>query len=687
MTEEPVQPTLPGLARRKPRVRVRTPAEVDPVASVLVDTPAPHLDHPFDYLVPADLSETAVPGVPVKVPFGGQDLSGYVLARTARADIAELAYLQRVVSPVSLLTPQTYALARNVAKRYAGTTPDVLRLAIPPRHARIEATIRAASPGALTPPAVDPNAWQPYRGGPAFLRHLTAGRSPRAVWTALPGANSPWAPLAAAVVATLTSGRSAVVIVPTGRQLALMAAALATAGVGAWSPNQPGRLGFARLQAEDGAELRYAAFLAAKDGFAPVVIGTRAAVFAPVPDLGLIAIWDDGSDLYDEPRAPYPHTRVVAEQRAAAENAALLLAGWTRTAEAQLLLETQWAAPVAAPREVVRAATPRVHALGSRELAAEGPAASAHLPTPVLRAIREALTEGPVLVQVPRSGYVPATSCSRCRTPARCRACHGPLGLDRPDLASCRWCGAIAGNWRCDVCGGPTLRADRIGSGRTADEIGRAVRGAQIIQSSGDTRIRDEIPGAPAIVVATPGAEPSTPGGYRLAVLLDARTATARTELNSGQEALRRWFAAAALVRPHEAGGQVLVVGDGAPRVSQALVRWDPATFAAEDLAERRDLGFPPTVRMATLIGDRPTVDDAVTRLELPDVRILGPVVLEAGATDGLLPAADTVRALVAVPLESATELVDRLTELIAARSARRDRGSLRIQVDPKDLT
>ena len=90
---------------------------------------------------------------------------------------------------------------------------------------------------------------------------------------------------------------------------------------------------------------------------------------------------------------------------------------------------------------------------------------------------------------------------------------------------------------------------------------------------------------------------------------------------------------------------------------------------------------------MAELIGDRPAVEDALTRLDSPYTRILGPVVLKAGATDGLLPAVDTVRALIAVPLEKGIELAGRLTELAAARSARRDRGSLRIQVDSRDLT
>ena len=51
-------------------------------------------------------------------------------------------------------------------------------------------------------------------------------------------------------------------------------------------------------------------------GSVRVVIGTRAAAFAPVRDLGLVAIWDDGDDLHDEPRAPYPHAREVLLMRA-----------------------------------------------------------------------------------------------------------------------------------------------------------------------------------------------------------------------------------------------------------------------------------------------------------------------------------------------------------------------------------
>ena len=89
-----------------------------------------------------------------------------------------------------------------------------------------------------------------------------------------------------------------------------------------------------------------------------MVIGTRAAAFAPVRDLGLVAWWDDGDDLLDEPRAPYPHVRDVLAARASAEGAAVLSGGFTRTVAVQLLVERGWAAPDRGGRPL-RAAVPR----------------------------------------------------------------------------------------------------------------------------------------------------------------------------------------------------------------------------------------------------------------------------------------------------------------------------------------
>ena len=124
-----------------------------PVARVAVDISLAHLDRPFDYLVPASMDEAAVPGCRVRVRFAGQLVDGYLLDRTDSSEHqGRLARLERVTSPEPVLTPEIFGLARAVADRYAGTLADVLRLAIPPRHATAEREAPQAPPQDPEPP-------------------------------------------------------------------------------------------------------------------------------------------------------------------------------------------------------------------------------------------------------------------------------------------------------------------------------------------------------------------------------------------------------------------------------------------------------------------------------------------------------------------------------------------------------
>src|ERR1700712_981800 len=159
---------------------------VQPVARVAVDTPLPHLDRAFDYLVPVELDEAAQPGVRVKVRFANRLTDGYLLDRVSESEHeGTLAPLAKVVSPEPVLSGEVAELARQVADRGAGTLSDVLRLAVPPRHARAEKGPRREV--APTPTSPEPGSWSRYPDGPSFLEALQTGRSPRAVWSALPG--------------------------------------------------------------------------------------------------------------------------------------------------------------------------------------------------------------------------------------------------------------------------------------------------------------------------------------------------------------------------------------------------------------------------------------------------------------------------------------------------------------------
>jgi primosomal protein N' (replication factor Y) len=646
--------------------RERPPAAVLPVARVAVDLPLAHLDRLFDYLVPQRLAATAVPGCRVRVRFAGQLTSGYLVTRAAASEHpGRLAFLERVVSPEPVLRPEIAALAREVADRYAGTLADVLRLAIPPRHAGAEA--EPALPAPPPPARPEPGPWARYPAGPAFLAGVAGGRAPRAVWTALPGPDWPEEIARAAATAAAT-GRGALVVVPDTRDLGL---------VDAWLARLLGPGRHVCLAACLGPAERYRRWLAACRGTVPVVAGTRAAVFAPVRRLGLVVLWDDGDDLHAERRAPYPHAREVLALRAHRGGAAALIGGFSRTAEATSLVASGWAAAITAPRPVVRRCAPRAQAAGDdTELARDEAARSARLPSLALRTAREGLRQGPVLVQVPRRGYLAAVACGRCRAAARCRGCGGPLAVEGAATpARCRWCGAADPGWQCPACGHAGLRALVAGARRTAEELGRGFPGTPLVVSGGPTTIA-ALPAKPVLAVATPGAEPQVPGGYAAALLLDGWALLGRPSLDAAQEALRRWLNAAALVRPQ---GRVVVVAEPGLRPVQALIRWDPVTHAERELAERTELGFPPATRMAAVTGPASAVAALLAGLDLPaGAELLGQVAVPGH--DGL------VRALLRVPRRDGLELARAVRAALACRSARKDPGPVRVQFDPPEL-
>jgi primosomal protein N' (replication factor Y) len=622
------------------------------VARVVVDVPHPHLDRLFDYEVPPELEHRAQPGVRVRVRFAGRRVTGYVVDRVEQsAHTGPLAPLD-VVSDEVVLTGAVAGSCRAVADHYAGTLTDVIRLAVPPRHARTEREDRpVASPAACAPP--EAGEWARYAEGPALLDALAGTARPRVALCVLPGAD--WADLLArAALATAAGGRGSTVVLPDVRDVARMDAALrALAGAGH----------HVVLHADLGPARRYRAFLAAVRGRVPVVVGTRSAVFAPVHHLGLVVVWDDGDDLHAEPRAPYPHARDVALIRAHHEGAGVLLAGHARTAETARLVRTGWASDLSAPRAQVRLASPLVRAAGD----AEG-----RLPRAAFTVAREALAVGPVLVQVPRSGYRPATACARCRASARCSTCQGPVAEVADAPPRCSWCGASALGWVCPTCGGRRLRGVVVGSERTADELGRAFPGVPV-RRSGHGHVLDEVPDEPSIVVATPGAEPRAPHGYCAALLLDGLMLLQRADLRAGEEAVRRWMAAAALVRPAAQGGQVVLAAPSAHRAVQAVVRWDPARAAEAELADREAAGLPPAVRVAELTGEPADVDELLLLAALPAAAdVLGPVVVDGAS-----------RALVRAPLSEGAGMTAALRAASAVRSARRSGAPVRVRVDP----
>ncbi|MDR2703310.1 MAG: primosomal protein N', partial [Cellulomonadaceae bacterium] len=712
----PLVPLVAAKPARKKRPKLLQPAPENPIARVvLTDLPTAILDREFDFLVPANLADTAQPGVRVRLKFQGKTTLGFIVARLNSTDHSgELAYLTAVVSPQKVLPTQAYNLVKSVAEYYAGTTADVLRFAVPPRHGQGEAKYNCTelnaddsvihnNEGDATPLADSPTnwdrLWNNYQGGAEFLANIgeTSGnRIAKYIWTSLPGLapslspqEIPSIPLWAAEIAIATkkvisANRQVLIVAPDKRDVDRIVMALAQNGV----PESD----IARYVTEGGPAARYESFLRAANGLAKVIIGTRSTAFVPLANPGLLILWGDGEETLIEPQTPYYNAREVLRLRAEQQKTTLLLGGIGRTVAVQAWLETTPLTPdplpvieLAPTRQKLRGRAPLVRLLNQATLASER--LPGRIPSAAWRAIHDGLVRGPVLVQVPRTGYLPMIACAKCREQANCHRCSGALKLTAGGAQPyCTTCQQEIKGWRCPSCQSVEIRAVRTGAARTAEELGRAFPKVRVIVSTKDAAggVRSGVSAQPALVIATPGAEPVAAGGYAAAVLLDAASGAGLQD--SEGDALTRWLSAAHLVIPARSGGLALLVGEAAPGAAAAFVRFDPVLFASRQLPERAEIGLPPITRAAELSGDMNAVTDVVATVvaNTPGAQDFGPYPLVAPDDEGALFPENQVRALVRAPADLGVALARELKAVIVVRAAKREPGQVRVRLDPR---
>ncbi|WP_336632765.1 MULTISPECIES: primosomal protein N' [unclassified Microbacterium] len=668
------------------------------VARVLIDSPLPQLDRLFDYAVPAALEGDVRPGVRVKVPLrtAGRVVDAYLVelveAPDADGSARPLSELDAVVSPVPVLTPALYALARRAADRAAGSAGDILRLAIPKRMVRAEKAwivARADGPVAPAPPPDVPSDDREWAARlldeyPSLADAVAAGERLALDAPPYPAGElgvGAWAELLAAVaVDTLARGRSALLVVPDQRDQDQLLQVL-----DAHAPPDA----VVRDDARRSGPERYASYLRLLGGPPAIVVGNRSTVYAPAPAVGAVVVWDDGDPLLAEPLSPGVHAREAALLRQELEGSALVFAGHTRTTDVERLVQIGWVADVPARR--------RARATVVLSATREGESRGQRVPSAAFAAAREALRTGPVLVQVARPGYSPVLVCGQCRTPARCPHCTGPLRARRPGAApECSWCGRTIPSWSCATCAGTTLRMASSGSERTADELGRAFPNTRVILADGDHPVT-VVDHRPALVVATRGAEPQAIGGYRTVILLDGDRMLMAEQLRIGESCLRWWSNAAALAAP---GAPVHLVGVAGP-VARALATWTQPAYARAELADRAPLRMPPTVRVATVEGAPRAVDTALAALR-DAVPALAPATEATAAPSGILGPVPrdggTVRALVRFDYGQGRAVAETLRAAVVAdalhgRRARRagadrsaPRTTLRVRLDVPEL-
>lgn len=777
------QPSLDGFARKTKRKRnavSRVPADDCAIAHVMLDVQASHLGRTFDYLVSKDQDDAAQPGAFVRVRFGAQRLTGVIWSRSSNSDTpsSALRFLERVFPSDVLISKSLREDIDAIAKAYGGTIANILRLAVPQRVARVEheevfdsIRLHRRKDWCINLKKLLESSNKAYKSNEAdssiatFARMIESYENADILHDALvkKASNADFdgekiennnaksfvvdAPagslrmaqdLAWMIVTAVSQGKQAVAVLPTLREVNDVMRALMAYGLKPYKRVSENHRGFsaggfdgdvARLCAADAPADRYRAWRAVASGIVPCVLGTRAAMYAPVEGDALFAIVEDTAYQYADGMMPYAQARGVMRLRAKKHGGVFVAMSYSRSALSQSEVDsyssnTQVAkkvsgssVPVTVRKELREKIVPWVRWLNRETLSKlADPSIGARIPHTAVRAINEALADGnPVLLSIAQDGATQSAMCSSCLHQARCRRCTGPLDIsDGIKSLRCLWCGASAVNWSCANCGSTNLRAIRVGAAGIAQEVSKLFRNVPILLSSPHqpNGIIHSIDKKPVIVVATSGADPRVQsqngmqsGSYGVVAILDTWVSLYASGLDSRIDTLTAWMKAASLCAPRTRGGSVLLIGETYPILARALTLWDTTQLSLNELSERKQAILPPFVTAACVWGERDAVMRALENIgamkenlgcessQDADFSTISPLL---GIVPMHPPVADRyqhfddiydrVKAVVRVPLYLRQELVNRLHKEVANHVAKRAAGELRFCVDPKDL-
>jgi primosomal protein N' (replication factor Y) len=208
----------------------------------------------------------------------------------------------------------------------------------------------------------------------------------------------------------------------------------------------------------------------ARRGEARVVVGARSAVFAPLPNLGLIVVDEEHDSAYKQEDAPRYHGRDVAVYRARLEKAVILLGSATPSMESRLNAIKERYAWLRLRNRVGPMGLARVHIIDRRKQKVP----TAILTPPLVDAISERLAkrEQTVLL-LNRRGYATSLVCRECGAAAQCPHCSVAFVLHRRgEQAQCHYCGLTRVTpVRCATCRGDYLRLQGYGTQRVSEVL------------------------------------------------------------------------------------------------------------------------------------------------------------------------------------------------------------------------
>jgi len=636
------------------------------ILQVVFDNP---LRRSFDYLPPADALTPPQAGERVRVPLGRRRAVGVIAAVAGRSELptAQLKHAFESLDSQPLWDPATFALLAWAADYYHHPLGEVLFAAMPValrngggatraeiawrlserglaqsglrgrlgrrqqqlleligRDSAAMSAIADAGLGAalkslatrgwlesLELPETAPRAG-PGRAGPVLTTDQAAACN--AIGTAL-GRYGAW--LLHGVTGSgktevylrliervLAAGRGALVLVP---EIALTPQLVAR-----FQERLPVPVVSLHSSMADGA--RFTAWRAAAAGRAPVIIGTRSAVFTPLPALGLVVVDEEHDSSYKQQDGFRYSARDLAVARAQREGIPVVLGSATPSLESLANAEAGRYTRLSLPERTGRAGKPRV---GVIDLRLHG--ARDGLSQPAVAAIERHLgTHGQVLVFLNRRGYAPTLFCPGCGWIAPCTACDARLVVHlRRARLTCHHCGADqAMPFGCPNCG-TELRPVGEGTERVEATLAQLFPRAPLVRVDRDViRRRGDMEQALASFAdgrsrILLGTQMLTKGHdfpeVTLVVVLAADQGLFGADFRASERLAQQIVQVAGRAGRGDRPGEVLIQSAYPQHpLLQRLISEGYEGFAVQAMAERRAAGWPPYSHLALLRADGP---------------------------------------------------------------------------------
>ena len=523
---------------------------------VMIDSPLPQLGREFDYKIP-DSMQLEI-GTPVAVPFGrqGKPKIAIVTALSKQSDYANAEVAEKLGPRV--LSSEFLDFIKTVAKRQAISPGELLRMAMtiqPKRKTDFLEDQQEIAHGIL-------DAVGGYLALDGHLADIVEARQ-----HLVAGATHPqWA--IRTLQSALSSSGSVVINLPDHRHIRRFRSLVTQLGIEGnfyWAEDfkTPAKKYWLqqRLLTEGG-----------------MLVGSRSVMLVDAKNLERILLVNDLDPSHESETSPYLPTRELAFIRAEAQSCLVHVISHLPSAEILRLADMGFL------KLNISSVLPRISFGSEAQISS-------------LKLITEAVKTGAVLILTNYAGDSAAVRCKTCRGAGRCSHCGGSIYMPSAETHRCRTCNSLD-KPVCVSCGGNQFEKANKGVTRTASDFGKMIPGVRVIESS-QTKQVESVAGNP-LVVATPGAIPLVPEGYKLIVIDQPQGFLSKESLRAVEHSLRIWLDSAS----HLTTDGLIHFANFQGNVVKKLSIGQITELVKTESEQRRALGLSPWKRLGIVEGD-----------------------------------------------------------------------------------